>query len=115
MEGVRVALSGKQRRYLRSLGHHLEPVVQLGKLGFTSGAAGALSGALAQHELVKVRVGTECPEDRHDLAARLGPSLGAEVVQVLGRTILLYQRRAKDPTIVLPKEPAAGASAATRS
>lgn len=115
MEGVRVSLSGNQRRYLRSLGHHLDPVVQLGKLGLTTGAAGAVSSALAQHELVKVRVGTECPEDRHDVAERLGPSLGAEVVQVLGRTILLYQRRAKDPIIQLPRESAAGGSPAKRS
>lgn len=89
---------------MRSLGHHLAPVVQIGKFGVTSGVTGALSSALAEHELVKVRVGTECPEDRRELAERLGPLVGAEVVQVLGRTLLLYQRRAKDPTIELPKD-----------
>jgi RNA-binding protein len=92
------------------LGHHLNPVVQIGKLGLTSGVTDAVLNALAEHELVKVRIGTECPEDRHELAERLGPLLGAEVVQVLGRTVLFYQRRAKDPTIQLPKDSPPGGS-----
>jgi RNA-binding protein len=98
-----VPLTGKQRRHLRSLGHHLEPVVQLGKLGLTEGVVAAISSALDQHELVKVRIGTECPDERHDVAERLGPALGAEVAQVLGRTVLVYRRHPKEPRIVLPK------------
>lgn len=96
-------LSGKQRRYLRSLGHHLEPVVQLGKQGFTDGVVAAVSEALERHELVKVRIGTECPDDRHDVAARLAPAVKGEVVQVLGRTLLVYRRHPKEPKIQLPK------------
>lgn len=96
-------LTGKQRRHLRSLGHHLEPVVQLGKQGLTEGVIAAISSALDQHELVKVRIGTECPDDRHDVAERLAPELGAEVAQVLGRTLLVYRRHPKEPRIVLPK------------
>src|SRR5689334_6627183 len=96
-------LSGKQRRYLRSLGHHLEPVVQLGKHGLTDGVTAAVDAALAEHELVKVRIGTECPDDRNDVAERLGPAVQGEVAQVLGRTILVYRRRPKDPKIELPK------------
>jgi RNA-binding protein len=97
-----MALTGKQRRHLRGLGHHLEPVVQLGKQGLTDGAVGAIDQALAQHELVKVRVGTECPEDRNDLAERIGSALTAEVAQLLGRTILMYRRHPKEPKIKLP-------------
>lgn len=97
-----MTLSGKQTRHLRSLGHHLEPVVQLGKKGLTDGARDAVHLALETHELVKVRVGTECPDEPTALALRLGPELKAEVAQRLGRTILLYRRRAKEPKIVLP-------------
>jgi RNA-binding protein len=97
------ALSGKQRRYLRSLGHHLEPVVQIGKLGMTEAVIAAVDEALGQHELVKVRVGTECPEDRSDVAERIGPAVKGEVAQLLGRTILIYRRHPKEPKIVLPK------------
>jgi RNA-binding protein len=96
-------LTGKQRRHLRSLGHHLEPVVQLGKQGLTDGVVAAVGEALERHELVKVRIGTECPDDRHDVAERLGPAVKGEVAQLLGRTLLIYRRHPKEPKIQLPK------------
>jgi RNA-binding protein len=95
-------LQGKQRRYLRGLGHHLEAVVQVGKDGVTEGVVGATEAALETHELVKVRLGEHAPGDRHDLADELARASQAELVQVLGRTLLLYRRRAEDPTIKLP-------------
>jgi RNA-binding protein len=97
------ALTGKQRRFLRSLGHTLEPVVQVGKQGLTDAVVAAVDDALAQHELVKVRVGTECPEDRHEVAEKLGPAVKGEVAQVLGRTALIYRRNMKETKIQLPK------------
>lgn len=96
-------LTGKQRRHLRSLGHHIEPVVQLGKQGLTDAVIAAIGVALDQHELVKVRVGTECPDDRHDVAERIGPAVKGEVAQLLGRTMLIYKRHPKEPKIQLPQ------------
>jgi len=99
-----VALTGKQRRQLRALGHHLTPTVQIGKHGLTDAVNGAVDAALETHELIKVRIGTECPGDKKTIASELGPSVSADVAQVLGRTILLYRRHPKDPKIEL--EPA---------
>jgi RNA-binding protein len=99
-----MTLTGKQRRHLRSLGHHLEPVVQIGKLGLSEGAIAAVDAALEEHELIKVRVGTECPDDRHEVAERLAPAVKGEVAQVLGRTLLIYRRHPKEPKIKLPRE-----------
>jgi RNA-binding protein len=100
---VRMSLSGKQRRHLRALGHHLDPLVQLGKNGLTDGIVSAVDEALETHELVKIRIGTECPDDRHDVAEKLPPLVRAELGQVLGRTLLLYRRHPKEPKISLPK------------
>ena len=97
-------LSGKQRRYLRGLGHNLEPIVQIGKLGLTDAVTAAVDTALEEHELIKVRIGTECPDDRHDVAERLAPAVKSEVAQVLGRTLLLWRKRPKDSKIQLPKD-----------
>ena len=97
-------LSGKQRRYLRGLGHDLEPIVQIGKLGLTDAVTSAVDTALHEHELIKVRIGTECPDDRHDVAERLAPAVKSEVAQVLGRTLLLWRKRPKDSKIQLPKD-----------
>jgi RNA-binding protein len=99
-----MSLTGKQLRHLRALGHHLDPVVQLGKHGLTEGIIAAVNDALETHELVKVRIGTECPDERHDVAERLTPAVRAELAQVLGRTILLYRRHPKEPKIQLPRE-----------
>jgi RNA-binding protein len=96
-------LTGKQRRYLRGLGHHRDPVVQIGKDGRTEGVQKAVEAALEQHELIKVRLLETVEEDRHELAAALATDVKADLVQVLGRTLLLYKPREEEPEIKLPK------------
>lgn len=98
----RAVLSGRQRRYLRGLGHHLEPVVLVGKEGLSEALVAATSAALEQHELVKVKLGESVAGDRHELAEALAAATGAELAQVLGRTMLLYRRREEEPAIELP-------------
>src|SRR5262245_20880661 len=95
-------LGGKQRRFLRSLGHHLDPVVQIGKYGVTEEVTAAVEEALARHELIKVRCGSECPLDRDEVGSSLATALTAEVVQKLGRTLLLYRPDPDHPRIALP-------------
>jgi RNA-binding protein len=97
-----VVLSGKQRRHLRGLGHHLDAVVQVGKDGLDEGVVGALDAALEQHELIKVRLLDSVGADRHGVSEALAEASTSELVQVLGRTLLLYRARKKDPKIVLP-------------
>jgi RNA-binding protein len=95
-------LNGKQRRFLRALGHHLEPVVLVGKEGISEGLVGALDVALDTHELIKVKLGESAGSDRRALGAAVAEAAGGELVQVLGRVVLVYRRRKKDPTIELP-------------
>lgn len=94
-------LTGKQRRYLRSLGHHLDPVIHVGKEGVSEGLIGAADVALEQHELIKIKLG-ESAGDRHEMAAALAEACSAELAGVLGRTALLYRRRKEEPAIRLP-------------
>lgn len=91
-----MALNGRQRRQLRALGHHLAAVVQVGQQGVTPGVVSALDVALEDHELVKVKISADAPEGRHGAAEALAKAAGAEVAQVLGRTALLFRKRAKD-------------------
>jgi RNA-binding protein len=95
-------LNGKQRRFLRAMGHHRDPVVQVGKDGITEGLVSALDVALDTHELIKVRLGESAGSDRRAIGAAVAEASGGELVQVLGRTVLVYRRRAKNPEIVLP-------------
>jgi RNA-binding protein len=96
-------LSGAAVRMLRGLGHHLDPIVMIGKDGITDGVVGSLRAALLAHELVKVRVQPEAPIDRHEAGEELAAKTGAALAQVLGRTLLLYKRHPKKPKIELPK------------
>jgi RNA-binding protein len=94
-------LTGKQRRRLRALGHHLAPIVQVGKDGPSSGVVDALDAALMTHELVKVRLAENAGDDRKGMAAALAAATGSEVAQVLGRTVLLYRPHPEKPVIDL--------------
>jgi len=85
------------RRKLRGHGHALSALVQVGKAGVTKGLVGQLTQALFDHELVKVKIGSECPLDRFEVAERLAGEPGVNVVQIVGRTILLYKRHPKTP------------------
>jgi RNA-binding protein len=96
-------LTGKQRRFLRGLGHHLEPVVQVGKDGLSEGLVGALDSALGTHELIKIKLGEAAGSDRGAVGAALAEACGADLVQILGRTVLLYRARDEDPVIALPR------------
>jgi RNA-binding protein len=84
--------SGPLRRSLRGHGHALSAIVQIGKAGVTGGVVKQLHQALEDHELVKVKVGAESPSDRFEVAERLATEPGVNVVQIVGRTILLYKR-----------------------
>ena len=89
--------STKLRKALRAAGHHLSPVVQVGKEGATDAVVRQLAQALLDHELVKVKVGTESPEDRFEAAERMGREAGGQIAQVLGRTVLVYRRHPEKP------------------
>jgi RNA-binding protein len=101
------ALSGAARRHLRALGHHLQPVVQCGKEGVSDALVAAANAAIDTHELIKVRISENADGDRRDLAAAIAAATRAELVGVLGRTVLLYRRHPKKPVLQLPKKGAA--------
>lgn len=96
-------LSGKQRRYLRSLGHELRPIVQVGRDGLDDGLVAAVDRALTDHELIKIKLGEAAELDRHDAAADLATRTRSEVAQVLGNTVLLYRPHPEEPEITLPR------------
>lgn len=93
-------LTGKQKRQLRALGHHLEVVVQVGQKGVTDEVVVATEAALKTHELVKVKI-ADGPLERKEAAAELASRTEAELAQVLGRTALLFKQRKDKPKLKL--------------
>ncbi len=96
-------LSGKQRRHLRGLAHHIDPLVQIGKDGVSPGTASAVRSALERHELVKVRVLESSPVARDEAAEPLAKAVGAHVIGTIGRIVILYRMRSEEPRIELPR------------
>jgi len=94
-------LTGKQVRFLRGLGHHLQPVVMVGKEELSEALIASVEEALTSHELIKVRLQEGCMLDRKEVADSLSRMTGSQVAQILGKTILLY-RPSDENLIQLP-------------
>jgi len=94
-------LSGKQARYLRGLGHHLKPVIMIGKEEVNAAVLAATEEALEAHELIKIKLQEGCLSDRKEVAAELAAATGAGIAQILGKIILLY-RPSKEKIITFP-------------
>jgi RNA-binding protein len=99
-------LTGKQRSFLRALAHPLKPVVQIGHSGLTKAVLSAIDVALETHELIKVRALGE-DVDVNEFSAEVEAATRSKVAQVIGKTLVLYRRREKEPKIVLPRAKAA--------
>src|SRR5689334_10096884 len=95
-------LTGAAARSLRALAHDLKPVVQIGKEGVTPELVAAVDRALLDHELIKVKVLSEAPEDRESVAEALSARTGSEIAQGIGRIIVLYKPHPKKPKIKIP-------------
>ncbi|MCD7868533.1 MAG: ribosome assembly RNA-binding protein YhbY [Clostridiales bacterium] len=96
-------MTSKQRAYLKGLAMKLEPVLQIGKGGLTPEVTRSAEEALAARELIKVGILQSCLEDPRQLAEVLGERTHSQVVQVIGKKIILYRQGKDDKRkIVLP-------------
>ena len=98
-------ITGKQRSYLKSLAHHEEPIVFIGKDDITENILKEIDNALESRELVKVKIQESSVLNPKDAANEIAQELGAEFVQAIGRKFSLY-RQSKDKDkrkIVLPR------------
>ena len=84
-------LTGKQKHYLKSLGHHVKPLVMLGRDGITDNVINAADAILGAHELLKVKIGSGCLLERGKAAQLMADATGSEVVQILGKTFLIFR------------------------
>ena len=96
-------LTGKQKRYLRSLGNEMDPILTLGKGGISENVIAQADDVLEARELIKGRVLPNSMESVENLAEELAQCVEAELVQVIGRNFLLYRRSSKKPILILPE------------
>ena len=96
-------MTSKQRAYLKSLAMKTEPILQLGKGGVTPENTASVDEALAARELIKISILQNCMEDPRQMAENLAERTHSQVVQVIGRKIVLYREgKNEKKKIILP-------------
>ena len=95
-------MTSKQRAYLKSLASSLNPVFQVGKSSLTPEFTEAVNETFNTKELIKIAVLKNCADDPNEIADMIAERTHSQVVQVIGKKIILYKPDKKNPKIVLP-------------
>lgn len=97
-----MAVTDKQKRYLKGLAHSLKPVVMVGNSGLTDNVVAEIDNALNHHELIKVRISGQERAERKAMLEEIAERSNAELVMIIGNIGAFY-RAAKEPSIQLPR------------
>ncbi len=95
-------MTSKQRAYLKSLASSLDPIFQVGKSSLTPQVTEAIREAFNTRELIKVAVLKNCMDDPREIAEMVAQRTHSQVVQVIGKKIVLYKPDRDNPRIQLP-------------
>lgn len=95
-------LTGKQKRYLRSLAHNIDPTFQIGKGGINENMVNQINETLENRELIKIHVLQNNFDDKNELAHIISEATKSELVQVIGSMIVLYKESQDNKEIHLP-------------
>lgn len=96
-------MTSKQRAYLKGLAMNIDPIFQIGKSSVTPENVIAIEEAFNNRELIKISVLKNCFDDPKEIANTIAERTHSQVVQVIGKKIVLYKPDKKDPKIVLPE------------
>lgn len=95
-------MTSKQRAYLKSLASSLDPIFQVGKSSLTPQVTEAIGEAFNTRELIKIAVLKNCLDDPREIAEMVAERTHSQVVQVIGKKIILYKPDRDNPRIQLP-------------
>ncbi|MTV82635.1 ribosome assembly RNA-binding protein YhbY [Secundilactobacillus folii] len=84
-------LKGKQKRFLRAQAHHLSPIFSVGKNGLNQTWLAQLNGALQKRELIKINLQQSADETVADVQAYIEDNTNIQVIQTIGRVLVLFQ------------------------
>ncbi len=95
-------MTSKQRAYLKGLAMNMDPIFQIGKASLTPEIVAAVDEALEARELVKIGVLKNCMDDPKEMASMMSERTRSQVVQVIGKKIVLYRESKNKKKILLP-------------
>lgn len=96
-------MTSKQRAYLKGLAMTMDPIINIGKGSVSPEVVNSVMEAIEKRELIKIGVLKNCMDDPREIAQIIAERTHSQVVQVIGKKIVLYKKNKKNPKIQLPR------------
>ncbi len=97
-------LSNNQKKFLRSMGHSLKPIVMIGQHGLSENVLAELESTMTKHELLKIKIRTDDREQKQQMIDQIIKFSQSHLVQVIGNVIVIYRAFDEEPQIILPRK-----------
>jgi len=95
-------LKASHKRFLKSLGHNLKPIVCIGRADLTENIINAVNREIENHELIKIKVQSTSTAQINTATEAIAEQINCTILRIIGNTALLYKRNADNPIILLP-------------
>ena len=96
-------LTNNQKKYLRSIAHDLKPFVMIGQHGLSESVIAEIDSTMLKHELIKIKLRVEDRDEKQKIIEKILAFSRAEIVQVIGRVLVIYRPFEDNPDIILPR------------
>lgn len=97
-------LTNNQKKFLRSMGHTLKPVVMVGQHGLTESVLTELQSTMEKHELLKIKIRAQDRDEKQQMIGQIIKFSQAHLVQVIGNILVIYRSFDEEPQIILPRK-----------
>ncbi|MBT3195126.1 MAG: ribosome assembly RNA-binding protein YhbY [Candidatus Ruthia sp.] len=97
-------LTNNQKKFLRSMGHALKPVVMIGQHGLSESVLAELETTMNKHELLKIKVRADGKDEKQQMINQIVEVSKSHLIQVIGNIMVIYRAFDEDPQIILPRK-----------
>ena len=97
-------LTNNQKKFLRSMGHALKPVVMVGQHGLSESVLAELESTMTKHELLKIKIRSEGKKKKQQMINKIVELSQSHLVQVIGNIMVIYRPFDEEPQIILPRK-----------
>ncbi len=97
-------LTNNQKKFLRSIGHSLKPVVMVGQHGLSDAVLAEIESSMGKHELLKIKIRTESKDEKQQMVDKILDFSKSHLVQVIGNVVVIYRAFDEEPQIILPRK-----------
>jgi len=97
-------LTNNQKKFLRSMGHTLKPIVMVGQHGLSESVLAELESTMTKHELLKIKIRAEGRDEKQQMISQIVEASHAHLVQVIGNVMVIYRPFDEEQQIILPRK-----------